>query len=358
MEIRDQMTATVRLTKQAAQRLSVFIGSLKTEPKNMNDALNLALSGLPRSSFIDELNELEQDRKKSIIDIHTHFTNTGFLKRTDYYFLVTCAKDAVSLNRKQRIDHESLVSVLEMTIDLLDLCEQFDPNGHMEQYLLGNVSGNRVDGQRVSLRSHIPTYIESSKTSPFPATLEFALRNPEVMLRDELSQVDDSAINDKLRKHYLCLHRMAVRWYYLKNKSSPFPDGNSGPFQKAFTGNFGEQRRLHVGQYDNKNVGFILALGGEKNLNLAANNIIDVEEYLYAFLGTNLPEISYNGEKFFIMKTPEQADLKGYMVQMPMIQFWITERDFDMVAEAFSAMLADDKAKVALDEAWDRFGKI
>lgn len=358
MEIRDQMTATVRFTKQAAQRFNSFLSGLNNEPKNMNDALNLALSDLPLSSSIDDFTRLEEDRKKSIMNIDVKFTSTRFLTRTEYYFLVMIAKNAVVLNKKQRVKHASIRSALEMTLDLWDLCEQFDPGGHTERYLLGNIGGNRMNGEHSSLGNHIPSYIEQSKRHPFPATLEFALRNPEVMLRDQLIKLDDVVINAKMQKHYKFLRQMAIRWYYLEHKTSLFSEEKDGPFGSTFSGTFGKERRLYVSQYRDKNIGFILSALELVTLNLAANDIVEVEEYICAFLEEEVNEPDYKGEIFSIMKAPKHSGVSGYMIQNSRFQLWITYAEFQMAAEALSAMLADSKAQTALNEAWERYGEI
>jgi hypothetical protein len=359
MEIRDQMTATVRLTKQAAQRLSVFLEGLKTQPKNMNDALNLALSDLPVASFIDELSALQKDERKSLIEINDRFRSTGFLKRADYYFMILMAKRAAWTSKKEQVRHESIQAALEMTLDLWDLCKDRDKAGHQERYMLGNVSGSRSDEKSHALVTHIPAYIEQSKKHPYPATLEFALRNPEVMLRDDVTNIDDTIINQKMHKYYDVLYGMAVRCLYLETKQPLTASENQDYFKPNFSGNFGPNHNIHFIHDQNKNFSFMVTFRREISINIAANNIVEAEEFIVAFTTNKKEGKSYKGELFSLIHTDDDSYFKGgFIFQTRMIQMALTRAEYDEVSEAIIEMLADTRIQVALKETYERYGTI
>jgi len=356
MEIRDQMTASVRLTKQAAQRLSVFLGSLKTQPKNMNDALNLALSDLPVASFIDEFTTLQQDERKSLIGINDQFRSTGSLRRSDYYYLVLMAKQAAIASKKEQVRHQSIQAVLEMTLELWELIKDQDKEGHRERYMLGNISGGHSGKASHALATHIPAYIQQSKNHPYPATLEFALRNPEIMLRDDLSSVDNAVINQRMHKYYDALHGMAVRYLYLQTKQPLVPSENQGHFKPNFSGNFGPSGKLHFIHGQDKNFSFVITL---KNFNIAANNIVEAEEFFAAFTPLNKPNLSYRGENFLLTHTDQSSYFEGgFVLQDRMFQTSITRSEYDEISAAISEMLADTRIQDALKETYERYGTI
>ena len=356
MEIKDQMTATVRLTKQAAQRLSVFLGSLKTPPKNMNDALNLALSDLPVASFIDELTTLQQDERKSLIALNDRFRSTGSLKRSDYYFLILMAKQAAIASKKEQVRHQSIQAVLEMTLDLWNLCKSRDNEGHRESYMLGNISGGHSGKTSHALATHIPAYIEQSKNHPYPATLEFALRNPEIMLRDDLRGIDDIVINQMMHKYYNILHGMAVRCLFLQTKQPLIPSENRNYFKPNLSENFGRDGQLHFIHSQDKNFSFMIAL---KNINISANNIVEVEEFSAAFTPLNKSDLSYKGENFSLIHATESSHPHGgFFFLTHMLQTSITRTEYDEASAAISEMLADTRVQDALKETYERYGTI
>jgi hypothetical protein len=356
MEIRDQMTATVRLTKQAAHRLSTFVGSLKTQPKNMNDALNLALSDLPLASFIDEIVTLEQDKRKSLLDISTRYRSIGLLKRSDYYFLILMAKQAAWISKKERVRHASIQAVLEMTLDLWDLCKSRDNGNLNESYMLGNIGGNNSNPASQTLATYIPIFIEQSKAHPYPNTLEFALRNPEVMLRDDLAGTNDAVIHERLHKYFNVLHGMAVRCLFLKTRQ-PFTQSEEQEFFRPnFSGNFGDKGMLHFIHDQQKNFSFMLAF---KHINLAANNIVEAEEFFDAFTSLEYPNVIYRGELFTLTNTATDNHFKGaFIFQNHMLQTTITRVEYDAASHAITDMLADARIQAALNETYERFGTI
>jgi hypothetical protein len=369
MEIRDQMTATVRLTRQAAHRLNTFLSSLKTQPKNMNDALNLALSDLPVASFIDEIVTLQQDKKKSLIDISTRYRSVGLLKRSDYYFLVLMAKQAAWISKKQRVRPASIQAVLEMTLDLWDLCKDQDKDGHHERYMLGNIGGNNSDPASQALATYIPIFIERSKAHPYPNTLEFALRNPEVMLRDDLTGISDAVIHERLHKYFNVLHGMAVRCFFLETRQ-PFDQFEEheylrkasthseerGYFKQNFSGNFGSEGMLHFIHEQQKNFSFMLTF---KHIDLAANNIVESEEFFDAFTPLDQPNHTYRGEHFTLIHTDEESYFKGgFIFQTHMLRTSITREEYDAASHAITKMLADERIQAALRETYERFGTI
>lgn len=356
MEIRDQMTATVRLTKQAAQRLSAFLSGLKTQPKNMNDALNLALSDLPVASFIDEIIALQQDERKSLVEISERYRSTGLLKRSDYYFMILMAKRAAWLSKKERVRHPSIQAALEMTLDLWNLCKNRDKHGHQERYMLGNLGGNGSNPTSHTLETHIPAYIEQSKNHPYPATLEFALRNPEVMLRDDLAEVGDAVIHEQLHKYFDVLHGIAIRCLFLETKLPLIPSEGQGYFQPNFTGNFGPKGKIHFVHGQDKNFSFMIVF---KHINLATNNIVESEEFFDAFTPLHQPNHSYRGENFTLTHTEEQSYFEGgFVFQTRMLQTSITREEYDEASRAIADMLSDVRVQAALNETYERFGTI
>lgn len=348
MEIRDQMTATVRLTKQAAQRLSAFLGSLKTQPKNMNDALNLALSDLPVPSFIGEITALQQDERKSLLDIAARHRSAGLLKRSDYYFMILMAKQALWASKKERVHHQSIQTVLEMTLTLWDLCKNRD-EGH-ERYMLGNLNGS---GTSQSLETYIPTYMERSKKHPYRGTLEFALRNPEVMLRDDLVNINDAVIHERLRKYFGILYGMAVRRLFLETRQPLIPPEDQGYLQPIFSDNFGPDRILHFIQGQDKNFGFAIAL---TNINIAANNIVEAEELFDAFSPLDESDLNYRGENFSLLYN-EHINV-NILFQTRILQTWITRQEYDKASKAIADMLADARIQTALNDTHERFGTL
>ena len=356
MEIRDQMTATVRLTKQAAQRLSSFLTNLKTQPRNMNDALNLALSDLPISSFIDEILALQQDERKSLTEICVRCRSTGLLKRTDYYFMVLMAKRAAVLSKKERVRHESIQAVLEMILALWDLCKSQDNTGGHERYMLGNLGGNGSDPTSHKLVTHIPAYIEKSKKHPFPATLGFALRNPEVMLRDNLTHIDDAIIHERLHKYFDVLHGMAIRCLFLETGQHLVSTEDQGYFEPPFSKNFGGSGMLYCTHGQDKNFSFTLAF---KNFNLSANNIVEAEEFIAAFTPLDESNLSYRGENFSLLHDNGKDNFKGgFVFQTRMLQTSITRKEYDEASHAIADLLSDQNVQSALRESQARFGTI
>ena len=359
MEIRDQMTATVRLTKSAAIRLSMFAGSLKIPPKNMNDLLNLALSDIPIGSFIDEITALQKDCRKSLLDISARYRSDGLLKRSDYYFVVLMAKQAAGTSKKERVHHRSVQAVAEMTLDLWDLCKDADKGGHRERYMLGNLGGgNDLDPASQTLETHIPGYIEQSKNYPYPTRLEFALRNLEVMLRDDLIHIDDVIVHKRLHKYFDILHGMAVRCLFLKEKQPLIASNDQEYFRPNFSGNFGSKGMLHFIHAQDKNFSFMIAF---EHINIAANNIVESEEFFDAFTPLNKLSISYKGENFSLMHENDcdnDCFNGGVVFATRMFKIVITREEYDKASKAIADMLADTRVQAALGETYQRFGTL
>ena len=358
MDIRDQMTASVRLTKRSAEMLNAFLAGISIKPKNMNDALNMALSHLPTATMIEELSELQRDPATSIKSIKHRFDTTGFLKRSDYYFLIRIAKNAVELNKKERIEHKMLAGILMLTKDLWDLCKVDDRDGHHERYMLGNIGGGSSTSDPQSLSSYIPVYIERTKQHPFPSTLEFALRNPEVMLRDHLEKVDEMNINRAASKYFPTLYRMALRWYYLKN-GYPLERAEEVPFNTRVSKTFGRERRLHFMQFENENVGFSILIPGDHSISIAANNIIEVEEYTRAFSSLTEQSPAYKGEKFALTMLVNGVNGKTiYGFQTPSFRFSMYDDDYQDIVLGLEDMKENPGVLSAIETAHMRFGEI
>jgi hypothetical protein len=349
------MTATVRLTKQAAERFASFLSGLKNQPRNINDALNLALADLPRNSFIDEIWQLQTDKRQSIVAIKSRFDQTGFLKRSDYYFMIMIAREACSLKKVNRIQRTTFQNILRMTLDLWRLCKKFDPEGHFERYMLGNVGGNSLDGGEENLENYLHKYMDQPD-QPFSLSLEFALRNPEVMLRDELANISDMQINNTMLPYFPMLYRIGARWHYLTT-NEPLTQNNDHYNPNRIWKNFGKGK-LSFSQYDNQNVGFALSGTTISGVVLVANNIIDIEEYLYAFVESAGAQGSYSGKVFTLHRPSQGSSNDRYIFMTSTVLIHLPHEEYNIMADLLSQMSKDPDVKIALDLAKAKFGEI
>ncbi|AOX21649.1 hypothetical protein [Kozakia baliensis] len=363
-----QATATVRLTKLAAEKLRIFLTGLSREPRNANDALNIALASLPTSSFMNDVLTLEEDRRSALLRIRDSFRATGYLPKAEWYFLILVAKDAVSENENPVVPTRVVAGVLGITLDLWRLAAPQDTEGHQEQYLKGNLgqlpglatSGNRQQDLTALLEDYLPVLL---RDEPRWHSIDFALRNPDVLLKDFLLGRPDQEINNALSPHFTVLFRMAVRWIF-QTTGQPL-EASSGPtFMEGYSEFYGDGNCLHVSQKNDGNVGFILTIPGDRHLALAANNVVEISDFTKGFRQMRHAEADdyYSSPKISITRSSggRIADAGGprYMIGLGSVRFWIDAATFETIADALEAFMADSSAQKALDRAYDQFGEL
>jgi len=367
LKIDPQATATVRLTKMAAERLKTFLSGLASEPRNANDALNIALSSLPTESFMDEYMALEADRQGSLVRIRKNFIATGHLPKAEWYFLVMVAKDAVLANESPEVKTSVVATVLGITLALWRLIEAKDTDGHQERYLKGNLgqlpgmAAHAVPMGLTELLEHYLPILE--RDEPRWSSLDFAIRNPEVLLRDDLRSHADAEISNVLSPYFRPLFRMAVRWVF-QTTGRALDATAAAAFVEGYSGFYGAENCLHVAQKSDGNIGFILSIPGDRWLAMAANNVAEVEDVVAGFRQMRFAENDehYSAPQISITRSlaggPRHSAERRYMIGLGSVRFWIDAETFDVVADALEAFASNPDAQKALEKAYDQFGEL
>ncbi|MEK8121602.1 hypothetical protein WOB59_00330 [Methylocystis sp. IM4] len=122
MEIRPQMTASFRFTKDAARKLKAFLAGVEMSgerlPQNMNEAINAALSTLHSRYVGETLSLAQEDMRSSLTSIKQ---SSNALSYVEYFYLVTCAKECAASSQAPRVSWRILQAVLRMTRDFTSL---------------------------------------------------------------------------------------------------------------------------------------------------------------------------------------------------------------------------------------------
>lgn len=324
------------------------------------NSLNEINSNKNTDNFFNDVSKHQTDNRQALLDINERFHSSGLLKRSDYYFLILMARRAVLLTRKEQVRHQSIKATLEITLSLWNLIKDNHTDGHHEGYMLSNIGGSWEGEVSKSLISYIPLYIEKTKNHPYPSTLDCALRNPEVMLRDNTSHISDIVLHEELRPYFEILHGMAVRCFYLETKNLLSSPGRERNFSMNFSQSFGKENVLNAIQNSENNFSCMISFMQKgRTLNVAANTIIDVEEFFAAFSTKPAEDKSYRGEHFTLIQTkPDNFFKGGFIFQTSTIQTNISLQEYDLACEAIAEMLADPGAQKAMKEAHDCYGTI
>ncbi|MCL2713373.1 MAG: hypothetical protein FWD68_01940 [Alphaproteobacteria bacterium] len=340
-----------------AQRLGRFLGNI-TSP---DDRQSHSLPTVTPAKFKGEVSALEHDVPKALLDISTRYHSKSLVRRSDYYFLILKAKQAVHLTKRNRVNHRSIKGVLEMTLALWSLCKGRDQEYKLERFLLGNLSGSH-NMSRETIETRIPVHIRETAAQPAPKTLELALCNPEVMLRDRLFHIHDTVLHARLSKYFRTLYHMAVRYQYLNSKQPLFTTIDEDHYRPNVTGTVGPRNMLSFSHGQDRNLRILIAL---RNVSVTANTLLESEELIDAFTPLTRSDLSYRSENFCVIDIDNikdihpRDDVRGkLMFQTPGMQTWITRGEYDVASKAIDDLLADARVQTALGEAYERFGTI
>nr|WP_294917871.1 hypothetical protein [uncultured Neokomagataea sp.] len=311
-------------------------------------------------NFFNDVSKHQNDNRQALLDINERFHSSELLKRSDYYFLILMARRAVLLTRKEQVRHQSIKATLEITLSLWNLIKDNHTDGHHKRYLLSNIGGSWEGEESHSLITYIPLYIEKTKNHPYPNTLDCALRNPEVMLRDNTSHISDIVLHEELRPYFEILHGMAVRCFYLETKNPLSPPGRERHFTMNFSAGFGKENILTTIQNSENNFSCSFSFNRtDESMNFAANTIVEVEEFITAFSKNPEKDKSYEGEHFTLIQTkPDDVFKGGIILRVYTITLNIRRQEYDLACEAIAEMLADPGAQKAIKEAHDYYGTI
>jgi len=340
-----------------AQRLGRFLGNITST----DDRQRRSLPTVTPAKFKGEVSALERDVPKSLLDISSRYHSKSMVRRSDYYFMILKAKQAVHLTRRNRVHHRSIKAVLEMTLGLWDLCKGRDQEYKLERFLLGNLSGSH-NMSRETVEARIPVHIQETAAAPSPKTLELALCNPEVMLRDRLFHIHDTVIHARMSKYFKVLYHMAVRYQYLHSKKPLFTTIDEDHYRPNVTGTVGPKNMLSFSHSQDRNLRILIAL---RNVSVTANTLLESEELIDAFTPLAKSDLSYRSENFCVIDIDTikgirpRDEVRGkLMFQTPGMQTWITRGEYDTASKAVDDLMADARVRTALNEAYERFGTI
>ena len=350
MKIRANATSTFRFTERAAASLTRFLPTLSVQPKNMNDAINIALAALPTNTFIDDFVELDRDHQGALRGIRKRYDTSGILRRVDWYFLVLRASAAIGGFQGPSVKPVTIRTILEMTRDAYRLLKSDNAALPDDHYFLGNLGGLKAAKTLDERLSHL---LEDVSNYTSTSASEFALRNIEVMLRDDLAGTDPLAITSALSPYFGQLFRMAARSYFDENQA-PFAEIEaSQKYIPNFQGFYGRGNILHVTQWSSLQAGFILSLHGNHNSAcFCANNIEEIDIFSAAFLKK---EASFKSKCITISQMSPTGD---HFLELGRVRVSLNAEDFKAVHDAFQAFDQDPLAVAALAKSYDLYGEV
>lgn len=359
MDIREQQTATTRLNKYAATRLKKFILGLSKPPRNMNDALNLALSSLPATTLLDEYYELNENWSASLRAIEKQLREGFWLRRVQWYFLLTCVDYAITQAPESDISADSMDALVEITQALVAVLRSSKETTVDESYLLGNLGGAfAMDAQTLDTR--LETLRENVSTHRSCSTATLVNRNNAILLRDEQHVATDVQITQALKHLTARVFRMAVRGHFLRTEKPLHEPQGFERFADCYQGVFGEGQCLKVFQSPDHNMGCILTLHqGERRARLSANTIVELNAYLSAFTSSSEDGLCYEGKFISYYKRGSGSLVRGgddYMLSGGCTSIGISEKEHALIRNAFLAYLADPEAEQARQMCYNNFG--
>ncbi|MCW2267154.1 hypothetical protein M2305_003173 [Gluconobacter cerinus] len=350
MKIRANATSTFRFTERAAASLERFLRTLSVEPKNMNDAMNIALAALPTNTFIDDFVELDRDHQSALIGIRKRYDASGILRRVDWYFLVMRASMAIKGFQGPSVKPVTIRAILEMTQAAYGLLKSDNSAVRDDHYFLGNLGGlmgyKTLEERLIHLLEDVSKYTSTSAA-------EFALRNIEVMLRDDLAGTDPLAITSVLSPYFRQIFRIATRSYFHQNQSPLEEVDASQKYAPNFQGFYGTGNILHVTQWSSLQAGFIVSLPGDRNsASFCANNIEEIDIFAAAFLSK---------EAVFESKCITVSEIyptRDRFLALGRVRVSLKAEDFSTVRDAFRDFYQDPLALTALAKSYDMYGEV
>ena len=207
---------SVRVTDELKARISALVG--KVVPKGTHGSGQILGDAIDRGLKSLEFDLLpESHPEQALANIWQRMQAGQAPTQPQWRMFAQLVHEAFLYTQRRFARRESVLALGEAFLDIFDLVDSGRPTGWDRGYFLGNVPNNH---DHSDVRDAARAYLNQLPRFPPTGPNEFFSRNLEVIVRDETTQRDESALKRIFESRFDVLYPLAVHGLREKHRLS------------------------------------------------------------------------------------------------------------------------------------------